>query len=185
MNPAVLRTHCPHDLRLVLDLDGDERNGHEHNHGSLVVSLWGYPCEVPPHDTVHATNPHHYVFTEPFIHLKYRPLSAGIAPSHCLLLLPPHARTSWRRVSISRGSVSGRRTSLFCGASTWDGGTQYGEGAPLVVPLECLILGVLPVSVLPIVVTPLGAVACSTFWGACLGRSWRGLGGARVDSTRS
>ena len=40
------------------------------------------------------------------------------------------------------------------------GALNTGRGAPLVVPLECLVLGVLPVSVLHIVVTPLGAVAC-------------------------
>lgn len=43
------------------------------------------------------------------------------------------------------------------------------------VVVESVVLGVLPVSVLPIVVTLLGAVACSAFWGPLLGEAPRGL----------
>ena len=189
MNPAVLRAHCPHDLRLVLDLGGDERNGHEHNHGSLVVSLWGYPCEVPPHDTVHATNPRQYVLVNFLVNLLFI-RNAGrsqlVSPRHivCCSFFRTHGYHG--AVSPSRADPSQAGGHTFSAApARGTGALNTGRGAPLVVPLECLVLGVLPVSVLPIVVTPLGAVACSTFWGACLGRSWRGLGGARVDSTRS
>ena len=37
---AVLRAHCPHDLRLVLDLGGDARNGHELNYRSLASTFY-------------------------------------------------------------------------------------------------------------------------------------------------
>ena len=71
------------------------------------------------------------------------------------LLLPPRARPHLEK-------------ELFFGAKTCDGpdGGIRGGGPPVVL-LESVVLGVLPFSVPPIVVTLLGAISCSSFWGPC------------------
>jgi hypothetical protein len=107
---------------------------------------------------------------------------ACITLSYRLLLLlhPPRARTSCcHGDAIYLGFVSRRRASLLRALAR---GISGRRGVPLVVLLEPLILGILPVSFLPAVVTFLGVPGAAD--GACIVLPWALVGGLEKDSER-
>ena len=150
---------CPHDLWVVLDLDGGERhgsNGAWKNYDRFTLRV-SWPASVSP------TN--HYVLTEYLDEEKYpvqvslklhRPIvSSATAPSssaHTDAMAPRRLHLARIRLEEEGIPVPGTRQS-----------DHREKGVPLVVLLEPLVLGVLPASVLPTVVTLLvllGVVGC-------------------------
>jgi hypothetical protein len=160
----------------MLDLDGDGQNGHEHRSGKAAWKSYdrftlrvSWPASVSPH--TQKTQPRHYAFTE-FIFLifeKYpvqvklslhRPVISSTAPSSARTDIAAPRRLHLARIRLEQEGVP---VPQYQHAGR---GAQHREkeGVPLVVLLEPLVLGVLPASVLPIVVTllgVLGAAACS------------------------
>ena len=162
MNSFMLSPHsssppCPHDLWLVLDLDGDGQNRPEHSNGD---SAWkshsrftlkvSWPASVSP--PLHALQT--VLLNKIFIlSLKkkypvqvalslHRPIISSATPSSAHTGIMTPRRLHLARIRLEHEGIPIPRHQH-----------REGEGVPLVVLLEPLVLGVIPASVLPIVAT--------------------------------
>jgi hypothetical protein len=152
---------CPHDLWLVLDLDGDRKNGYEHSNEDSAWKSYdrftlrvSWPASVSP--PLPYTTPLLLLNNVHFIFQKKYPVQVALS----LYPVIPSAAPS----SAHTGTMSPRRVHLARIRLEQEGipiprrEHREGEGVPLVVLLEPLVLGVLPASVLPIVGTLLGVL---------------------------
>ena len=155
--------HCPHDLWFMLDLDGDGQYGHNRDLGTwngydrftLRVS---WPASVSPHN--------HYVLTEHLERKKKYPVKVSLKLHRPVVSSAAAASSSVRTDAMTPQRLHLARIRLKQEGVPIPGTRQREsseEGVPLVVLLEPLLLGVLPASLLPTVVTllvVLGVMAC-------------------------
>jgi hypothetical protein len=151
--------HCPHDLWFVLDLDGNGRHGDlaawkHYDRFTLRVS---WPASVSPLTISLLLNKKKKKYPVQVSLKLHRPIvSSATAPS-----------SSARTDTMARRRLHLAQIRLKQEGIPVPGTRQREhreEGVPLVVLLEPLVLGVLPASVLPTVVTLLvllGVMACS------------------------
>jgi hypothetical protein len=128
---------CPHDLWLVLDLDGDRKNGYEHSNED---SAW----KSYDRFTLRVSWPASYPVQ---VALSLYPVIPSAAPSSAHTGTMSPRRVHLARIRLEQEGIPIPRREH-----------REGEGVPLVVLLEPLVLGVLPASVLPIVGTLLGVL---------------------------
>jgi len=147
----------------MLDLDGDGRHGHSGDLGAwndydrftLRVS---WPASVSPHN--------HYVLTEHLKRKKKYPVQVSLKLHRPIVSSATAASSSARTDTMAPRRLYLARIRLKQEGVPVPGTRQREsseEGVPLVVLLEPLLLGVLPASVLPTVVTllvVLGVMAC-------------------------
>ena len=150
---------CPHDLWVVLDLDGGERHGSNEawkNYDRFTLRV-SWPASVSP------TN--HYVLTEYLDEEKY-PVQVSLKLHRPIVSSATASSSSARTDAMAPRRLHLARIRLEEEGIPVPGTRQSDhreKGVPLVVLLEPLVLGVLPASVLPTVVTLLvllGVVGC-------------------------